>query len=94
MSTIFLASILMFITENMDNAEKYKTSSMGFFFAYLSVWTLIMNFNLFLKSTLLNKHFQLLIPNFVDNIACSMESLNQSVTWKYFPDLENLGFFP
>lgn len=31
MSTIFLASILMFITENMDNAEKYKKSSMGFF---------------------------------------------------------------
>lgn len=51
-----------------------------------------MNFNLFLKSTLLNKHFQLLIPNFVDNIACSMESLTQSVTWKYFPDLGNLGF--
>ena len=47
MSTIFLACILMFITENMDNAEKYTKSSMGFFFAYLSVWTLITNFNLF-----------------------------------------------
>ena len=46
----------------------------------------------FLKLTLLNKHVQLLIPNFVDNIACSMESLNQFVTWKYFPDLGNLGF--